>query len=343
MALFVVIICSMYSIMTTARLLRSGFTKRELARAERCCVRRVARGRYAVERTCEKVEHEGIWAAVREGHAQEFELFNDRRDAEQYLKALVRARAEKVNEEESSGRSKRRHEVFSHLSAALIHGLPIVVVPEQRVEVIRRGASRKHRYLRVRNTPLTPGSVMTIGIYRVTTLERTIVDVALTYELATALAMIDHTLRRELTSMEEIQTAFAERDAARAQRRARCALDLSDARRESPAESVAAARFFEHGIGGFDPQVEFRGRDGRVFARVDFCHRAAKVIIEVDGLAKYSMGPRTSRKALEDEKVRDAQLAALGYRVVHLTWRQLFLAAPFEDIKRIVSERVVAR
>ncbi|WP_231445618.1 DUF559 domain-containing protein [Brevibacterium zhoupengii] len=184
---------------------------------------------------------------------------------------------------------------------------------------------------------------MTIGIYRVTTLEQTLVDVALTYELATAVAMVDHALRQGLTSMEEIEMAFAERDTARAQRRARTTLDLADARRESPAESVAAARFFEHGIGGFDPQVDFRDRSGRVFARVDFCHRAAKVIVEVDGLAKYSMGPRTPRRALEDEKARDAQLAALGYRVVHLTWKQLFLVGPFEDIKRIVSERIVAR
>ncbi len=333
----------MYSIMTTARLLRSGFSKRELARAERCCLRRIARGRYAVERICDNPAHQCVWAAVDEGHAEEFELFNDRRDAEQNLKALIRARAEKVNEQESVRPSVRGREVFSHLSAALIHGLPTVTLPDRRVEVIRPGASRKHRHLRVRNTTLPHSGWVTVGIYRVTTLERTLVDVALTYDLATAVSMIDHALHLEWTSVEAIQEVLVECDGARAQRRARCALGLADALRESPAESVAAARFFEHGIRGFVPQVEFRDRFGRVFARVDFCHQPSKVVVEVDGLAKYSMGPGTPRQALENEKSRDAQLSALGYRVIHLTWKQLFLAGPFEDVKRVISERVIAR
>lgn len=329
--------------MTTARLLRSGLTKRELARAEKCCVRRIARGRYAVERACGVPEHHAIWAAVDEGQAEEFEIFNDRRDAQQCLKALVRARAEKVNENDFIGQPKVKREAFSHLSAALIHGLPIVVIPDQRVEVIRPGASRKHRHLIVRSSLLPPGHVSSVGIYRVTTIERTLVDVALTYDLATAVSMIDHAIHAGMTSVKSVELVFAECGRARAQVRARRAFDVADRRRESPAESIAAVRLFELGIGGFEPQAEFTDDFGRVFARVDFCHRGAKVIVEIDGLEKYSMGNRTIRQALEAEKSRDARLMVLGYRVIHLTWKQLFSVRPFEDIKRIVAERVIAR
>ncbi|WP_092103518.1 MULTISPECIES: hypothetical protein [Brevibacterium] len=333
----------MYSIMTTARLLRSGFTKRELARAEKCCVQRIARGRYAVERTCRAPEHATIWAAVSEGSAEQFETFNDRRDSEQNLKALIRARAEKVNEEYSSDPAGAVRETFSHLSAALIHGLPLAGIPDPRVEILRPGAARKHRHLRVRNAALPSAHVTAVGIYRVTTVERTLVDVALTYDLATAVTMIDDVLHNCVTDVDSIERIFAECGQARAQLRARSAFDLADDRRESPAETIAAVRLFESGIGGFEPQVEFKDDFGRVWARVDFCHRGSKVIIEVDGLGKYSMGTRTPRQALEAEKNRDARLMAQGYRVIHLTWRQLFSVGPFEDIKRVVAERAIAR
>lgn len=329
--------------MTTARLLRSGFTKRELVRAQKCCIRRIARGRYAVERTCENPAHRVIWAAIDEGRAEKSEVFRDRRDTQQNLKALIRARAEKVVESAVTRSTRADTEVFSHLSAALIHGLPIAVIPDQRVEVIRQGAARKHRHLVVRNSTLPRGHVQSVGIYRVTTLERTVVDVALSYDLATAVTMIDHAIHTGRSDLKAVKTVLDECETARAQRRARAALGLVDRRRESPAESIAAVRFFELGLGGFEPQVEFCDEFGRVFARVDFCHRLSKTIVEVDGLEKYSMGQRTPRQALEAEKSRDARLAAQGYRVIRLTWKQLFSVGPFEDIRRIVAERIHAR
>ena len=278
-----------------------------------------------------------------EGKAEKFETFNDRRDSEQNLKALIRARAERVNEQSSSAPAGTAKETFSHLSAALIHGLPIAATPDRRVEVLRPGAARKHRHLQVRNGALPSAHVTAVGIYRVTTVERTLVDVALTYDLPTAVTMIDHALHSCVTSFDSIERIFAECGQARAQLRARSAFDLADKRRESPAESITAVRLFEAGIRGFEPQVEFIDDFGRVFARVDFCHSGSKVIIEVDGLGKYWMGASTPRQALVAEKNRDARLMALGYRVIHLTWPQLFSVGPFEDVKRIVAERAIAR
>jgi very-short-patch-repair endonuclease len=51
---------------------------------------------------------------------------------------------------------------------------------------------------------------------------------------------------------------------------------------------------------------------------VDFLWRRERVIVEVDGYAFHS-----SRRAFEDDRRRDADLAAHGYRVIRITWRQI--------------------
>jgi very-short-patch-repair endonuclease len=51
---------------------------------------------------------------------------------------------------------------------------------------------------------------------------------------------------------------------------------------------------------------------------VDFLWRDARLIVEVDGFAFHS-----SRTAFERDRARDAVLAAAGYRVIRVTWRQI--------------------
>ena len=101
-------------------------------------------------------------------------------------------------------------------------------------------------------------------------------------------------------------------------------------------------RFYEFGIVCMEPQVEMFGNAGVCFARVDFCHRASRTIVEVDGLGKYTEYASDAKEALADEKRRDDRLAAMGYRVFRVTWKQLFLAGTFEEIGRIVRERSLA-
>lgn len=51
---------------------------------------------------------------------------------------------------------------------------------------------------------------------------------------------------------------------------------------------------------------------------VDFLWRAERVVVEVDGYAYHS-----NRQAFERDRARDAELAAAGYTVLRVTWRQL--------------------
>jgi very-short-patch-repair endonuclease len=51
---------------------------------------------------------------------------------------------------------------------------------------------------------------------------------------------------------------------------------------------------------------------------VDFLWPRERVIVEVDGYAFHS-----SRRAFEDDRRRDADLAARGFHVILITWRQI--------------------
>ena len=51
---------------------------------------------------------------------------------------------------------------------------------------------------------------------------------------------------------------------------------------------------------------------------VDMLWREERLIVEIDGFAFHS-----SRAAFERDRIRDAELQALGYRVLRITWRQL--------------------
>ena len=48
------------------------------------------------------------------------------------------------------------------------------------------------------------------------------------------------------------------------------------------------------------------------------CRAGQRLVVEVDGFAFHS-----SRAAFERDRVRDAELQAMGYRVLRVTWRRL--------------------
>jgi very-short-patch-repair endonuclease len=51
---------------------------------------------------------------------------------------------------------------------------------------------------------------------------------------------------------------------------------------------------------------------------VDFLWRAQRLILEVDGFAYHG-----NRVAFERDRLRDADLQAVGYQVMRVTWRQI--------------------
>jgi very-short-patch-repair endonuclease len=64
---------------------------------------------------------------------------------------------------------------------------------------------------------------------------------------------------------------------------------------------------------------------------VDFAWRSQRVIVEVDGYAFHS-----SARAFERDRERDATLAARGYVVLRVTWRQI-TTRPMAVVARLAS------
>src|SRR5699024_7069534 len=61
--------------------------------------------------------------------------------------------------------------------------------------------------------------------------------------------------------------------------------------------------------------------------RVDFCHRQARLIVEIDGLGKLYLGSGVPREELERERSREQWLRERGWRVIRISWQELFQEA----------------
>lgn len=70
---------------------------------------------------------------------------------------------------------------------------------------------------------------------------------------------------------------------------------------------------------------------------VDFLWRAERVVVEIDGQAYHSLSP-----AFERDRLRDATLAAAGYRVLRITWKRLLEEpeAVLVDVARAIATPV---
>jgi hypothetical protein len=221
-----------------------------------------------------------------------------------------------------------RDSVASHQSAALIHGLDMYPRPHGRIVLTRpparRSGRRKSDGIFFHTAELPDDHVTrTLGA-RVTTVARTVVDIARASSFMSAVVTADSALHSALTAEKGSFTTKAALlgicDACARWpgiRNARLAADFADPRAESVLESCARVIFHEHGIEPPELQATITGPNFRY--TVDFYWPRYRVVAEADGEVKYS-DPRRAIRQLE----RDQQLRDHGEKVVHFTWRELF-------------------
>ena len=161
-----------------------------------------------------------------------------------------------------------------------------------------------------------------------TSVPRTVIDLARTLPFAQGVAVADSALYAGLTSKSALAAVLADCPRWPGLRRAREVAAFSDARSESVLESLSRAAFHLAGLPPPDLQV-WVGDDGEVIGRVDFLWRRYNTIGEADGAMKYET-PARARTQLE----RDARLRAAGYEVVHFTWPQI-TRAPAQVLEEI--------
>jgi predicted transcriptional regulator of viral defense system len=216
--------------------------------------------------------------------------------------------------------------VASHESAAYLHGVDLLRPAERRVPLLTltRRPKQPSRALvhgvTVKVATLPDDHVTTVYGVPVTTVARTVMDIARTSGFTEGVVAADSALHSHVVVKVEFAIILAECGRWPGVIRAREVLGFADGRAESALESVARVRFAQFGIPPPDLQVNIRGKQGFI-GRVDFCWHQYRIIAEADGAMKYDdQGRERARAQLaRDEKFHDE-----GWATFHFTWREIY-------------------
>jgi predicted transcriptional regulator of viral defense system len=208
--------------------------------------------------------------------------------------------------------------VGSHQSAAIIHGLDLLGRQLPGVTVThppRTGSATGRAGVLVHVAALPTTHIIRRGGVPVTSVARTVVDLARTSSFRAGVVTADSALRRHLTTKAELRAVLAECARWPGLARAREVVAFSDALSESALESLSRVVFREQKLPPPELQQWVGGEDEGVVGRADFLWRRYGTIGEADGAIKYG-DPRRAIAQLR----RDAMLRAAGFEVVHFTW-----------------------
>lgn len=217
--------------------------------------------------------------------------------------------------------------VVSGPSAAVLHDLPLWGVSLRRVHVTRdrAGGGRSTARLRLSAAPLPDGDVTTVGRIPVTTVARTVVDMARTAPFETAVTVADAALFRELCTEADLADAAGRATGRRGAGRARAVVAFADGRADGPGESRSRVRMRALGVAAPVLQHVVRDRSDRFVGQVDFWWPEHGIVGEFDGMEKYGRslrpGETVAEAVLREKRREDALRAQPEVRtVVRWTW-----------------------
>ncbi len=225
--------------------------------------------------------------------------------------------------------------VVSHQDAAVVHGLALLDWPPSEVSAITRPpAAARGRRLRqsinLRTAALPSRHVVVTDQLPVTSVERTVVDLARTLPFAAAVVTADSALYGKKTTLSRLYCVLDDCAGWPGTRSAAGVLDFSHPLAESPLESISRVAFRDGGLPAPALQAWIGGDRGTI-GRVDFLWPEQRTIAEADGAMKYA-DPDRARLQLR----RDTELRRAGYEVIHFTWRDI-TARPGEVIGQILA------
>lgn len=316
----------MFRIVTRRELAELDMPRPALAEAVNCCLDKVRRGHYLLLADCSSPHFDCLRTLLNDPKITFPEFHGDMRDEAERLRMRIASRRDSALE----------GDVFSHMSAALLHGLDPIVTGTDSVELTRSAYSRTYSDLRLYARELADDDVDRDLSYPVTSLARTLADVALDHPLEVSVPLISQALHDHRIDRETIQARLT--PGARGLNRARLALELSSELHESPAEAFCAVKFHRHGITGMTPQVAAHSASGKFIGRNDFRHDEALVIVEVHGVGKYYMHPEGPDAAARENHQRSMNLTNAGFAVFNLTFGDLFRPEIFAQIKSAITD-----
>ena len=216
--------------------------------------------------------------------------------------------------------------VASHVSAAVIHGLPVWGVRLDVVQVTRprrRSGARRSRRIHVHCAPLSADEVVLVDGLACTSLARTVVDMAREVQFEQAVVSTDAALRRGLgrpalaAALDRVRGWPGAPDARRA-------VAFADDRSESPGESRSRVAIALAGLP--PPALQWPVRYGGSTAYTDFAWVKQRTIGEFDGKVKYGRALRSGQdpgEVVYAEKLREDAIRAQGWEVVRWRWADL--------------------
>jgi hypothetical protein len=151
----------------------------------------------------------------------------------------------------------------------------------------------------------------------ITSVARTVIDLARTSSFLAGVVAADSALRTKQTTKAELLSAVTTCRQWPGIQAARRATAFADARSESALESISRVAFATYGLPPPELQV-WVGSETEMIGRVDFLWRAHRTIGEADGALKYADPSRAMAQLHRDAKLRKA-----GFEVVHFTWPQV--------------------
>jgi Transcriptional regulator, AbiEi antitoxin len=210
--------------------------------------------------------------------------------------------------------------VGSHRSAAVIHGLDLIGPGQPGTVTLTRPPRQGSRSLQgvSVHTARLPGHHLIVrdGVM-VTSVARTVVDLARACSFTEAVVVADSALRTGKTTRAEINAVIADCAGWPGITRAREVAAFSDGKSESALESIGRVAFHEHGLPPPALQAWVGGEQG-VVGRADYYWPEHATVAEADGAVKFA-DPRKAIAQLD----RDTRLRDEGYEVIHFTWSEI--------------------
>ncbi|GAB3119065.1 type IV toxin-antitoxin system AbiEi family antitoxin domain-containing protein [Glaciibacter psychrotolerans] len=253
-----------------------------------------------------------------------------------------------------------RPTVLSHLSAAVIHGLPIVGPWPTTVHTHEPDAAggNSSRYVTSHRGGLVAEPVRVDGMLA-TSLARTVIDVAAHSSFLTGVGVADQALRREAERAEQerqrgvrglptltkdgLREELARVNPRVGVRKVERVINFANSGAANVGESLSRVRIFELGFEVPEVQVHFRGGDGRDYW-VDFFWRGVRKIGEFDGWHKYTrgiiLGDRDPAEVVRAEKKREDTLRKQVSSFWRWDWNEALSPRTFA---RLLAEHEVPR
>jgi hypothetical protein len=218
--------------------------------------------------------------------------------------------------------------VVSHGSAAIMHRLPLWRIDPNVVHLTRPpggGAVRRPGRI-VHSAAFADDEVVERSGVEITSVARTLVDLARTYGFESSVIACDYALHGRLVTPGDLRNALDRARQRPGRRAAARAFSFADGRAESPGESRTRVLMMRAGLQAPELQIEVHDRLGNFLGRTDLGYPEDSAVIEFDGKVKYQKLLKRGQSAADvviAEKQREEEMRGVGTSMLRVIWSEL--------------------